>query len=74
MLKISVDGANCRFQGEGSTLLLDLEMTSACTAIITHMAKINHCSFETASLILFQQCSLTYKNNIDEFDINIDDL
>lgn len=72
MLKISVDGGACRFEGEGSSVLLDTEMTCAGTAIIMHMAKINHCSFEAAALMLLQQCSLIYKDNIKEFDFNTD--
>lgn len=72
MLKISVDGGVCHFEGEGSSTSLDVEMTCAGAAIITEMSKINHCSFEAAALILLQKCSLIYKDNIKEFDFNTD--
>lgn len=72
MLKISVDGGACQIEAEGSTRTLDIEMTCAGAAIITQMSKINHCSFEAAALMLLQQCSLIYKDNIKEFDLNAD--
>jgi hypothetical protein len=70
MLNIIVDKGSCRFRGAGSRELLDIEMTCAGAAIIDHMAKIKHCSFETAALMLLQQSSLIYKDNEEEFENN----
>lgn len=74
MLKIDIEfdkersGSMCHFEATGQGELLDIEMTIATTVLIKRMAQINHCSFETAALMLIQQSSMLYKQNTKEFD------
>lgn len=75
MFKIEVNydnnrgGAQCHFETDGLGSTLKIETTIATIQIIKYMARLHHCSFETAALMLIQQASLLYKDNTKGFDL-----